>query len=156
MRAIDLVVLYDYYYWATKKILEQATKLTAAQWVASSALGDRSVQTILVHTLGAERGWRSGWEGKERPARLQDADFPDAAALAASWEVEERAMRAYLGSVSDDALAGPFYDVTLWHVIAHVAHHGMQHRSEAALLLTGYGYSPGDIDMVFWLEERAK
>lgn len=31
MRAVDLVVLYGYYYWATKKILEQAAKLTAAQ-----------------------------------------------------------------------------------------------------------------------------
>ena len=155
MRAADLVVLYDYYYWATKKILAQATKLDAEQWAGTPTLSDRSVQTILVHTLSAERDWRSGWEGKERQARLQDADFSDATALAARWAVEERAMRAYLSSLDDETLAGPFYDLTLWHVIAHLAHHGMQHRSEAAMLLTGYGYSPGEIDMVFWLDERA-
>lgn len=31
---------------------------------------------------------------------------------------------------------------------------GCNNRSEVAMLLTGHGYSPGDIDMVFWLEER--
>ncbi len=71
-------------------------------------------------------------------------------------------MRAYLGSLSDEDLQGPFYDedlpddpYVLWQVIAHVAHHGMQHRSEAAMLLTYFGRSPGEIDMVFWLDGRA-
>lgn len=33
-----------------------------------------------------------------------------------------------------------------WHCLYHVVNHGMQHRSEAAHLLTAYGQSPGDID----------
>lgn len=161
MRVADLVTLYDYYYWATKRILAEAEKLTAEQWAGPPPVGDRSVRAILVHTLSAERGWRHGWAGQERPASLQPADFPDAASLAARWSEEEAAMRAYLASLSDEALAGPFYDedvpdpYILWQVIAHVAHHGMQHRSEAALLLTGFGHSPGSIDMVFWLDGRA-
>jgi len=70
-------------------------------------------------------------------------------------------MRAYLASLSDDDARGAFYDedapepYVLWQVIAHVSYHGMQHRSEAALLLTHFGHSPGGIDMVFWLDERA-
>ena len=63
-------------------------------------------------------------------------------------------MRAYLGSLSDEDAQGAFCDVILWQVIVHVVHHGMQHRSEAALLLTHFGHSPGDIDMVFWLDDR--
>jgi len=62
------------------------------------------------------------------------------------WQETEAAMRAYLGSLSDEDLQGPFYDedlpddtYVLWQVIAHVAHHGMQHRSEAAMLLTHFG-----------------
>jgi len=31
----------------------------------------------------------------------------------------------------------------------------MQHRSEAANLLTTYGQSPGDLDFTRWLNERA-
>jgi uncharacterized damage-inducible protein DinB len=40
--------------------------------------------------------------------------------------------------------------------ITHLMLHGMQHRSELALMLTGFGHSPGDIDLVFYLMEQAR
>lgn len=153
MQAADLLTLYDYYYWATGKILAQAERVTVEQWAGSPPLGDRSVQAMLVHTLNAERNWRHGWAGRGRPTPLRAADFPQAASLTARWREEEAAMRAYLGSLSDDALRdAATFGCPLWQVIAHVAFHGMQHRSEAAMLLTHFGHSPGDIDMVFWLD----
>ena len=91
-------------------------------------------------------------------APLQLADFPDATTLAARWEEEEATTRAYLNGLSDEDVMGTFYDadepalpLVLWQVIAHLSYHGMQHRSEAAILLTHFGHSPGGIDMVFWL-----
>ena len=158
MGVSELITLYDYYYWATKKILVQAERLTPEQWSGPPLIGDRSLQAILVHTLGAERGWRHAWAGQVDIMPIEPADFPDAASLAARWRAEEAAMRAYLGSLSDEDVQGAFYDedapnlpLILWQVIAHVSYHGMQHRSEAALLLTHFGHSPGGIDMVFWL-----
>ena len=160
MKVGDLVTLYDYYYWATGKILARAEQVTPAQWSGPPPLGDRSLRAILVHTLGTEIGWRTEWAGQEHAAAIEAADFPDAASLAARWREEEATTRAYLGALSDDDLHGDFQDVDarypcrLWEVIAHLAHHGMQHRSEAALLLTGFGHSPGSIDLFFWLDER--
>jgi uncharacterized damage-inducible protein DinB len=161
MGVSDLITLYDYYYWATKQILAQAEQVTPAQWSGPPPIGDRSLQETLVHMLNAERAWRHGWAGQGRAAPLPAADSADAASLAARWREEEAAMRAYLASLSDDDAQGAFYDedapdpYILWQVIAHVSYHGMQHRSEAALLLTHFGRSPGGIDMVFWLDERA-
>ncbi len=38
-------------------------------------------------------------------------------------------------------------------MMAHVVNHGTQHRSEAAAMLTGFGCSPGDLDMIYVFHE---
>ena len=38
--------------------------------------------------------------------------------------------------------------MTLWQTMVHVVNHGTQHRSEAAVLLTIMGRSPGDLDLI--------
>jgi uncharacterized damage-inducible protein DinB len=38
--------------------------------------------------------------------------------------------------------------------LAHVVNHGTQSRSEAAVLLTEYGQSPGDLDLILFLREQ--
>jgi uncharacterized damage-inducible protein DinB len=37
--------------------------------------------------------------------------------------------------------------------MAHLVNHGTQHRTEAAALLTDFGHSPGDIDLIYFLDE---
>ncbi len=46
--------------------------------------------------------------------------------------------------------------VAVWQMLAHVINHGTQHRSEAAALLTDAGRSPGEIDMIFYVEGLAE
>ena len=40
------------------------------------------------------------------------------------------------------------------HFELQVVNHGPQHRSEAAAILTGYGYSPGELDFTVFLNEQ--
>jgi uncharacterized damage-inducible protein DinB len=42
-------------------------------------------------------------------------------------------------------------DLPLWQLMAHIANHGTQHRSEAAEMLTQMGRSPGDLDLMQYL-----
>jgi uncharacterized damage-inducible protein DinB len=158
MRADDLRLLWDYSYWATHKILDATQQLTAEQFDAQPALGDaRSLRATLTHMLAAEQGWLQGFQGTPREAitTISADDVPDPAALATHWQAQEARMRDWLAGLDDAAAASdqPF-GAPFWTVIAHVANHGTQHRSEAAMLLTDCGHSPGDIDLIFYLDER--
>ena len=94
------------------------------------------------------------------PAMLLETGFPTLDSLREFWNEEEQAMRAYLAGLTDDDINGTVrYKTTkrvshqnpLWHLLAHVVNHGTQFRGEAAVALTAYGQSPGDLDLIFFL-----
>jgi len=70
-------------------------------------------------------------------------------------------MRAFLNKLTDSdltetvsyvsAVTNKRYTVALWPMMSHVANHGTQHRSEVALALTQLGLSPGDLDLIVYL-----
>ena len=42
----------------------------------------------------------------------------------------------------------------LWQQMTHQVNHATQHRSEAAVLLTRHGRSPGGLDLLFFVDEE--
>jgi uncharacterized damage-inducible protein DinB len=100
-----------------------------------------------------------------RSDKLIDAeDFPGLAPLRAAWEQEAQAMSEYLQALEEGELAASFkYNNTLGDpfeaikakILTHMAMHAMQHRSEAAQMLTEFGHSPGDIDFTLFVRERS-
>jgi uncharacterized damage-inducible protein DinB len=48
---------------------------------------------------------------------------------------------------------GVNYETILWQVLVHVVNHGTQFRGEAGGLLSQYGQSPGDLDLIAFLRE---
>jgi uncharacterized damage-inducible protein DinB len=161
MQARDLQLLDDYNAWATAKVLAQAAQLTPEQFTAVPAGGYASVRDTLVHTISAERFWRSGWQTGKGVPDLDPGDFPTCAAVAERRLVEDRITRDYLAGLTDadlDAhLEGEFAgDGPRGMTIIHLLLHGVQHRTEAAMMLSAYGYSPGDIDLIFYLNARAR
>ena len=160
MPAEFLRTLYDYNYWAHRRLLETAARVTDAQRRAPVfAIG--SVHDTLAHTLGAEWLWRRRLSGEGSPVALPDTvRSGDFEALRALWDEEEPAMRTFVAGLTAADLAADVDYRTLgghegranrWLLLAHVLNHSTQHRSEVAAMLTELGASPGDLDMiVYW------
>jgi uncharacterized damage-inducible protein DinB len=48
---------------------------------------------------------------------------------------------------------GATWTYPLWQMLLHQVNHATQHRSEAALMLTRFGHSPGPLDFLYYFDE---
>lgn len=157
--------LVDYHYWANARLLRAADGIDGADLVAPRAVPCGSLRGTFVHILSAEWIWRQRWLGASPTAMLDERAFATLADVIVRWDAEQHAMRAFLAELDDAALARlvTFTNtrgvaqapVPLWQLLMHCVNHGTQHRSEAAVILTDLGRSPGDLDMALLLRERA-
>lgn len=156
MHANDIRTLYHYHYWANDRILAALARITPEQFVAPAPVPCGTLRATLVHLLWAERNWLARWQGQPTLARFEEADFPTVGSIVAGWRESERAVCAFLDTLDGVALDRDFRYTrftgepraqTFWHLLVHLVNHGTQHRSEAAVLLTLYGASPGDLDL---------
>jgi uncharacterized damage-inducible protein DinB len=163
MNLADIKTMFDYNYWANRLLLDTCEKISLAQFEAPTTHSFGSVRGTLVHTLDAEWGWRViCTTGSINTEELKETDFSTLAALRERWFEEEQAWRVYLEGLSDADMTsimryfipeGVWRERVLWHCLYHVVNHGMQHRSEAAAILTQYGHSEGGLDFTRYLNE---
>ena len=99
--------------------------------------------------------WRNAWQGSDDKPRPEIEPLLSPDALHTRWEAEWAALDAYLTGLSDHSANAVWDGLPLWQTMAHVVNHGTQHRSEAAALLTEAGRSPGDLDLIDFLEEQS-
>jgi uncharacterized damage-inducible protein DinB len=164
MNLQEIMTLFDYNYWTNKKLLAKSAELTQEQFESPSTHSFGSLRGTLLHTMDAEYAWRILCTEGRLIVEMTEAEFPTLAIIQTRWQEEEIAMRDYLNSLHDDDLYSIVSYVTdegvkreriLWNVFFHVVNHGMQHRSEAAHMLTQFGQSPGEIDFTIFLNETA-
>ena len=155
--------LYDYNAWANARILDTAEALTPAQLIAPGGASFDSVRDTLVHTMAAQWLYLERWRGRAPTTMLEPAEFPDLAAIRARWDEVERETQVFVAALDDAWLAAPLSYVNLqgetwtyplWQQMIHQVNHATQHRSEAAVLLTQLGHSPGWLDLLYFVDLR--
>jgi uncharacterized damage-inducible protein DinB len=155
MDPADVRYLFAYDRWATEKVLGRLEGVEPDLWGASGVVGERGLGSILVHMLGAHQRWRLAFEGSEESPEPEDEPLPPPADLVTRWMAELNATDAFLEEVTPGFLAYVREGIPVSVMLQHLANHGTQHRSEAALLLTQAGRSPGEIDLIFFAEDVA-
>ncbi len=162
MDIVAIKFLYDYNNWANERILTQAAKLSQAQLRAENKLGWGSFLGGLAHIMAAESRWVSRLFGEPLSHGLDADDFADVAALQERWAQENARLRRCLNALTADDLARVFtrerggwrMTTSVRQALQHLVNHGTQHRAECAALLTGWGHSPGDLDMTVYISEN--
>ena len=160
MTVKDFERLYDYNYWANKKVFAVGALLTPAQFTQEVAGSYGSVRNTLVHILSAEWGWLDRCGGPQRGPALKAPDFPTLESIVTTWTTVEQHMRRFLGSLTDADLrrdvefklpqAERASVMRLGDLLQHAANHGVHHRGQVALLLRALGQVPGNFDLLIY------
>jgi uncharacterized damage-inducible protein DinB len=166
-------LLFSYSGWANQRVLERASKLREEDYFAPVAgLSFDTLHATLAHAYVADAVWLARWQGRPLTRHMADARQMDRIVetevrtleeLVQRWRALELERLEYLAWLSDEDVKAPLayrttdgreFSQPLGEQMAHVINHGTQYRTEASVALTAHGFSPGDLDLAFYLRER--
>jgi uncharacterized damage-inducible protein DinB len=159
----DLETLFDYGYWANRKLFDVMSQLTPEQFAQPLAGGDGSIRNTMVHMLSAERVWLDRCGGRARGTPLKPVDFPTVASLVETWNQVQASVREFLSTLRDEDLARPIEfaiggtdkrSMPLGELLQHAANHGVHHRGQVSLRLRLLGYTPDNFDLLLYYAEK--
>ncbi len=159
------VQLYDYTFWAERKLFDCVLALSDAQYRQPISFSIGPICAHVVHLMSVEHWWfyflKTGVIDfiDDEAAMAQPRE-----ALRAQWDEVERDVRAYLATLTADELARkvkpPFWKedrapIAVWQALLQVANHSTDHRAQAlAMLHTQFGAPTFEQDLLEYLAER--
>ena len=154
--------LIDYNYWANGLILKYCEKLPAEDFTKENEYNPESVRNILAHIMLAEWLWLDSMQRVLNEFRkLFNMDrYPSIKECYDEWFDIELRMRDFLAGMPEKELTETFKysqsdgterEDRYVDIFTQLTLHGMQHRSELAVILTKLGHSPGNIDYIVYL-----
>lgn len=165
MTVADVQRLYDYSYWANRKLFAAMSAMTPEQFTQDVAGSYGSLRNTLVHMMSAEWGWVDRCGGAKRGPALKADDYPTLASVTERWREIEAHLRALLATLTDADLerAVEFTlpginarALPIGSMLQHAANHNAHHRGQIALLLRALGGTPGNVDLLIYDAERAQ
>ncbi len=155
--------LYQYNAWANTRILNTAAQLPSSQLYVETNSSFGSVHGTLVHIVETQWLLLQRWQGHSPSATLDPQTFPDLNHLRTRWDQVERATQHFVATCTEINLArdityrnfqNELWTYPLWQQMLHQVNHATQHRSEVAMVLSTWGFSPGWLDLLYFVDEN--
>jgi uncharacterized damage-inducible protein DinB len=147
---------FDYSAWASRRLMEAASKLTPEEMARDFKTSDSNVVNTLAHVFAADRIWLSRVQGAPRATFLDPTDC-EFMALDREWPALYKRWKEWLTPLTDDGaqakiayrdMKGNPYEQPLWQILLHVVNHGTHHRGQAAGFLRAMGHTPPALDLI--------
>lgn len=153
--------LLDYHYGEQHKVWHNCVlKLEPAQYVYDTQYSHGSIRETLLHVLNGEWTWLERARGRSPVPNFSADDLPQRAALGEKLAEVEAEVRAFAGGLDEAGLAAPaqyvspageLIDNRVWHILLHVANHGLIHRAEIMAMSARMGGPSFDLSLMRWL-----
>jgi uncharacterized damage-inducible protein DinB len=153
----DVLRFFAYDWWANRRLLAAASRLTPVEFTREMGASFGSVQGTLGHIMKGEARWLHFWVEGSTDWDTPPEDFPDAARLETAWSRLETQRHAFATALGDSQLEAPLtvrgQDFTLAELIHHIVNHSTYHRGQVVLLLRQLGHTPPSTDYRLFLSE---
>jgi uncharacterized damage-inducible protein DinB len=152
--------------------LQAAGALSDEQFTRDLGGSFRSVRDTLLHIIGGEWGWLTYWKEPNpsatfardlwdrHDAMFHSGAFPNAVAVQRKWAEVEKEQSEFVNSVTNESLRKmlPFRrtQVSLAHLMQHMANHSTYHRGQVAVMMRRLGAKPVATDFHVFLVEGRK
>jgi uncharacterized damage-inducible protein DinB len=152
--------LFDYNYWAHRRVWECVEALTESQFTQPCDYSIGSIHDQVVHTMAAEWLWLSRVNGVSPDSLFATADYPTRAAVRAKWDEVEAGWRSFVKPLQDKQLDDVVEYVSLtgkatrysplWEMLTQILNHGTDHRAQTLALIHQVGGKTVEQDFIFY------
>jgi uncharacterized damage-inducible protein DinB len=153
-------MLIAYERWANERILDAASVVSDDDLRADGGASYSSILGNMAHVLDAQQTWYARIAGEPigttPPASIEDLRV----AFAAShdrWDAVAANLQPgdWTRIIAYRNKAGVPNERALGQIITHAVNHGTSHRGETGMLLAKLGHSPGDLDLIYFVDARS-
>jgi uncharacterized damage-inducible protein DinB len=155
------VMFAGYNAWANQRLYEAAASLSDAEYRADRGAFFKSMRGTLNHLLATDRIWMQRFTGEgDAPTRLDAILHDGFGELRAARQAEDRRIVEYIAGLDDARLAGTVryrrvstpeeFVQPLAPALDHWFNHQTHHRGQAHAILTGFGKSAPELDLLYF------
>lgn len=133
-----LIRLFDYNFWAHRRVWDCVMQLTDEQFKHERDYSIGSIYIHCLHTMAVEHWWFHFMKTGELDF-FEPEDYPHRIAIRARWDTVEADIRAYLEALTPAELERevrpPFWEdgrqpIKVWEAIFQVLNHSTDHRAQ--------------------------
>ncbi len=149
--------------WASRRIVDAASRLSPDELKHDFKTADGSVLKTLAHVYAADRAWLARVRGQSLASFITDADYR-VSVLQNDWPALLESWRAWALDLTDERarslvsytdLKGNSWQNPLWQIVLHVVNHGTHHRGQVAGFIRSLGHTPPPLDEMAYFREQA-